>query len=155
MIYQINTPRIAHETIEGETIIIDFDSGTYYSAQNVAHDIWRLLDAGHDTQQIATAIATRYTGAQQEIAAHVIAFVEKLAADALIVVVPDAHPAETSVKSATALNGGAENGEAVNDAGALPSFAPPGLEQYTDMQDLLLLDPIHEVDEQGWPMLKQ
>jgi hypothetical protein len=25
------------------------------------------------------------------------------------------------------------------------------LQKYTDMADLLLLDPIHEVDEQGWP----
>ncbi|HEY9704008.1 MAG TPA: PqqD family protein, partial [Allocoleopsis sp.] len=30
-------------------------------------------------------------------------------------------------------------------------FAQPLLEKYTDMQDLLLLDPIHEVDEIGWP----
>jgi hypothetical protein len=27
----------------------------------------------------------------------------------------------------------------------------PVLNKYTDMQDLLLLDPIHEVDERGWP----
>jgi len=34
-------------------------------------------------------------------------------------------------------------------------FAPPVLEVYTDMQDLLLLDPIHDVDETvGWPSPK-
>jgi hypothetical protein len=27
-------------------------------------------------------------------------------------------------------------------------------EKYTDMESLLLADPIHEVDEQGWPKLK-
>ncbi len=27
----------------------------------------------------------------------------------------------------------------------------PRLDKYTDMQELLLLDPIHEVDERGWP----
>jgi hypothetical protein len=26
---------------------------------------------------------------------------------------------------------------------------------YEDMQDLLLLDPIHDVDETGWPARKQ
>jgi hypothetical protein len=30
-------------------------------------------------------------------------------------------------------------------------FEPPVLEKFTDMQDLILLDPVHEVDERGWP----
>ena len=30
-------------------------------------------------------------------------------------------------------------------------YESPQLEQYSDMSELLLLDPIHEVDEQGWP----
>ncbi len=31
-------------------------------------------------------------------------------------------------------------------------FAPPELHKYTDFQELLLLDPIHEVDQSlGWP----
>jgi len=32
-----------------------------------------------------------------------------------------------------------------------PPFVKPILQKYTDMADLLLLDPIHEVGEQGWP----
>jgi hypothetical protein len=31
------------------------------------------------------------------------------------------------------------------------TFIAPVLAVYTDMQDLLLLDPIHDVDEIGWP----
>jgi hypothetical protein len=34
---------------------------------------------------------------------------------------------------------------------AKPSFNPPLLNKYSDMQELLLLDPIHDVDEAGWP----
>ena len=33
-------------------------------------------------------------------------------------------------------------------------FSPPVVEKYTDMQDLVLLDPVHEVDERGWPHAK-
>jgi len=33
-------------------------------------------------------------------------------------------------------------------------FNVPVLNKYTDMQDLLLLDPIHEVDATGWPSTK-
>jgi len=32
-----------------------------------------------------------------------------------------------------------------------PPFTKPELHKFTDMQDLLLFDPIHEVDESGWP----
>ena len=31
------------------------------------------------------------------------------------------------------------------------AFAKPKLSKFGDMQDLLLLDPIHDVDQQGWP----
>jgi biotin carboxylase len=30
-------------------------------------------------------------------------------------------------------------------------FAPPRVEKYTDMQDIILLDPVHEVGAAGWP----
>ena len=29
-----------------------------------------------------------------------------------------------------------------------------GLEEFSDMQDMLLLDPVHDVDELGWPIAK-
>jgi len=31
-------------------------------------------------------------------------------------------------------------------------FSTPTMSVYTDMEDLLLLDPIHDVDETGWPV---
>ncbi len=34
------------------------------------------------------------------------------------------------------------------------SFCLPIIEKYTDLEELLLLDPIHEVDESGWPKQK-
>jgi hypothetical protein len=37
-------------------------------------------------------------------------------------------------------------------ASEMREFQPPVLESYSDMQDILLLDPIHEVDDKaGWP----
>ena len=30
-------------------------------------------------------------------------------------------------------------------------YEAPALAKFTDMQELLLLDPVHEVDEAGWP----
>ena len=36
----------------------------------------------------------------------------------------------------------------------LQDYEPPQLMKYTDMQELILLDPIHDVDEKGWPHTK-
>jgi hypothetical protein len=45
-----------------------------------------------------------------------------------------------------------------NGDGPAPGSPAPGpghvtlvLHRYTDMQDLIVLDPIHDVDETGWP----
>ena len=34
-------------------------------------------------------------------------------------------------------------------------FVSPSLNGYSDMRDLLLIDPIHDVDEGGWPEVKK
>ena len=34
------------------------------------------------------------------------------------------------------------------------AYTEPSLSVFSDMQDLLLLDPIHDVSEAGWPMPK-
>ena len=38
-----------------------------------------------------------------------------------------------------------------SNGGSASADVEPQLSSYTDMQELLLLDPIHEVDESGWP----
>jgi hypothetical protein len=32
-----------------------------------------------------------------------------------------------------------------------PGYAPLQLEKYTDLADLILLDPVHDVSAAGWP----
>lgn len=38
--------------------------------------------------------------------------------------------------------------------GVEPAPAEAAFTRYTDMADLLLLDPIHEVENEGWPVFK-
>ncbi len=47
-----------------------------------------------------------------------------------------------------------EFGGASPESGESPLPPSDLFEKYTDMESLLLADPIHEVDEQGWPKLK-
>jgi len=54
-------------------------------------------------------------------------------------------PADGNSKKNFSLTSDGTDGQSVN------AFEKPKLQKFTDMQDLLLLDPIHEVDEAGWP----
>ena len=135
MYYRMNLPRIVHETLDNETIIIDFDTGTYYSLQDTGHWVWHLLERTLAVEEIIDQITTCFTGEQEEMDAAVRQFVGKLAQAELIV--------ETTVPlSLTEPLFFAHQG----------LFTPPLLEEHSDIQDLLLLDPIHEVSKQGWPM---
>ena len=123
--------------LDGEAIIVNLDSGAYYSLRETGSAIWNLLEQGATLPQVIDQMARQYHGPVEAISASVHALASELQAENLIV--PAAQPAVPFPASPTA------NGN------RLP-FQPPILEKFTDMADLLLLDPIHEVDEAaGWP----
>jgi hypothetical protein len=138
MNYRINSPRVVHETLDEETIVIDFETGAYYTLTGVGHWILSLLNQHQTVAQIVDQITARYSGEQEEIDEAVRQFIGNLAAASIIVKVATPVPAVALSLPFTPKT----------------PFTPPLLEEFTDIQDLLLLDPIHEVSKQGWPMRK-
>lgn len=139
MRYKINAPMVTSETIDGEVVVINLDNGNYYSIEGIGADVWTLAENGTSVDEIARVLAQRYTGSH--IAEGVHAFLQQVLNEHLLVEAPERQPA-ADVDTLLA-----------PVAGEKP-FEAPVLNTYTDMQDLLLLDPIHEVDEQGWPLAK-
>jgi hypothetical protein len=41
-----------------------------------------------------------------------------------------------------------------NSKGILVAYISPVIETFSDMQEILLLDPVHDVDKAGWPISK-
>ncbi len=140
--YKINIPRITSQTIDDEVIIIDLQNGNYYSLTQAGAGVWSGIEDNRFSDEIAAGVAARYGGEPEIIKNSIEQFLDTLLSEELIVV----NESREIDDFAAALPAAASNG--------LPLFAPPSLQKYTDMQDLLLLDPIHEVDETGWPMLK-
>ena len=141
MPYRINTPQVSSETIDGEAIIIDFISGAYFSTDKLGAVIWEKLKAGLPTEHIVNEIKQRYPNQAEECGQAIAHFIAQLESEKLVVA--DAG----EVNTAAATN---------QDQACYPEqYAAPLLNKYTDMQDLLLLDPIHETDAQGWPMRKK
>lgn len=97
------------DTIGSDTIVINIDSGAYYSLTPLGAKAWESALAGASLQ------------GEELAAAHT------LCAEGLL---------QSEQTCAAELD------------------ATLVFEKYTDMESLLIADPIHEVDEQGWPKLK-
>jgi Coenzyme PQQ synthesis protein D (PqqD) len=136
--YRVSSPRVMHETIEDEVIVIDLKTGSYYSLRAAGAEIWRGVECGLAEDEIAEVLGARYDGSWDEIGAAVSGLLSELSAEGLI-------------ESANGAEGSSPVEPAATDDRPRERFQPPVLEKHTDMQDLILLDPVHEVDARGWP----
>ena len=138
----VNTPNVVHETIDGETILLDLKTGSYFSLDGSGAVIWEFIDKTGDWQQVIGVLSAGNPDKSALVSASVTGFVEELVKEGLLVKANHEIPAgdERLLMSQLAEFAG--------------EFKPPLVNKYTDMQDLLLLDPIHEVDEKGWPESK-
>lgn len=140
-IIKVISPKVISETIENETIIINLDSGEYYSLNDVAGKIWNLIDNRSSISRTLEKSLQMFQGDREQICNAVEEFLNLLKENNLI-----SFHQFSSQERADHSN---DNSEAPN-----APFEMPKLEKYTDMQDLLLLDPIHDVEETGWPLAK-
>jgi hypothetical protein len=131
--YELNEPSVVAETIDDEAIVINLDRGIYFSIRGTGLAIWSDLIAGVDPHRIAGRLATRTQIAETDAVQDVTAFVRELASEGLI----RSRTGELVAVPAFSLDG--------------LQYAKPALEKHTDMEALLLLDPIHDVDAAGWP----
>jgi hypothetical protein len=138
--YSVN-PKIVNETIDGEVIMLNLDRGRYYSLTRSGAEAWDALRNLATPAEIVDHLHGRYAADRSEIEAAVRRLVDDLCQEELIA--PLADRPSAGAPPAAATNG--------RTGGARAAFEPPVLQVYTDMEDLLMLDPIHEVDETGWP----
>lgn len=143
--FQINSPKVVQETIEGEVVIVNLEKGDYYSLLKTGADIWSAIEKGNSTTEIIAEMTERYEGDRETIETAVNSLIAQLKAEEIIISASkneSENPNPPEVKIATK-----------NNQQKLP-FEAPILSKYTDMEELLALDPIHEVDEMGWPNAK-
>ena len=140
--YTIDETRIVSEIIDGEAVIVNLANGYYYSLDRSAAEIWGWLQAGWSIADIFSAIRDRYDCSGTDPETTVRALIGTLVADKLIASRPD-HPDGLSLMA-----------PGLEPSAAKKPFRAPSLQRFEDMQGFLLVDPIHEVDETGWPAVK-
>ncbi len=139
---KVNEPNVVHETIDGETILLDLNSGNYFSLDGPGAIIWDYIAKKGDRKKVIALMTGENTKLKEEIEITVMAFVAELINENLLVKATDELPPDDTSEIEEQLKKSAKN------------FTAPKVNKYSDMQDLLLLDPIHDVDEKGWPESK-
>lgn len=124
-----NEPSVISEPMDSELVVINLESGCYYNLSPSAAKIWMKLESGATIDAIIQSQQTNDAD-QQEAAQEIDVFCRYLQYESLMVVV--------------------ESDDIEVDCAAM-DYEKPKIEKFSDMQEMLLLDPIHEVTEMGWP----
>ena len=134
-----NISDIVFEEFEDEIVVINLTNGFYYSINNPGMFIWGLMVRKFSPIQILEAMRSAYPDMKPEFEKLFFSFFTGLISEGIIVKEDgEGNPVPEKLVSEIKKNNG-------------PVLKTPVLEKYTDQQELLLLDPIHEVSDLGWP----
>lgn len=136
--WRVRGDGVSMERLDGETIVINFDSGEYFSFRGSSADILWLVEAEVSEQSWGKLLESEFPDLhwnlerQQEV--HT--FLQDLASAGLI---------ETT------------DAPSINSVDGLPndyprtSWSAPSVQAHDDLVDLLVIDPIHDASDGGWP----
>jgi hypothetical protein len=123
---------VIYKDFGDELVVANLDTGLFYSLSGSAGVIWAGLVAGHNGAEIASAFAGQET---EDVAAAIGSFIADLVAEGLLV-----HTEPDSVGAPAPMP---------------HPFVAPAMERFDDLQDILLLDPIHDLGATAWPTVPQ
>lgn len=135
--YLLNSSEISLERLNGEVVIISFNSGNYYSCVGSAADILSLVSKEVDRTLWKEIICNKYQINDLSVA-EIDSFINECLKENILVL------------SDSKLQGVSDLPDDFNR----DEWNTPILKIYKDFQDLLLVDPIHDSSLTGWPELK-
>jgi len=139
--YRLKTASLSMERLDGEAIAIDFATGKYFSFQGPAADLIWLLQSEVPRSAWNSIIIDAFGDSANsvEILTEIERFLGELDALGLI------EPVEWLTGIAEPLPRDYERGE----------WEAPKIWVEDELAELLVIDPIHDTGDDGWPTLKQ
>lgn len=130
------SPNVSARSFGDEIVAANFLTGVYYSLLGGAMQMWDGLVAGVPYDRVVAQVGALSDAAPEAFAQAARSFVDALVAEKLIVPVEDGAAPDPVWSPVPPAEG---------------RYGVPVLERFDDMEDLLLLDPVHDVEETGWP----
>jgi len=129
---------VIFERFGEEVVAIHLGTGRYYSLPGVAGDAFLMLAKTPTVSELAEALSAQYDAPAQLIESDLIGFLGQLKDESLIV--EERHATEHSLEPLT---------------GPRVPYSAPAVHAHRDLENLFLVDPIHEAGEAGWPQVKK
>ena len=123
---RVNSAVTAAEVIEGEAVMINLGDGMYFTMDGVGAELWLLIEQSASLLAIAGCLAERHGVDQGRVVDDLRGVADELVAAGLVVVDTDAETAEAFD---------------VDWPEPRPTYVPPVLVTYSDLGDVLALDP--------------
>jgi|HubBroStandDraft_1064217.scaffolds.fasta_scaffold00391_25 hypothetical protein len=135
--YVANTACVAHEAFDEETVLINLERGTYFSLRQSAPSLWLLIQQPASVEALLLVLARELLELPPDATEMITAMLETLHAEGCVLKF-EAVPALSADSTAIARLGGV--------------LTAPIVQSFHDLQELIVIDPVHEVHEfDGWP----
>jgi hypothetical protein len=136
--YTVFDQNIVCDIFGDEVVLVNLETGVYYSFMNSAAQVWTRIQNQYTIAEIVSDFELLYSNSSEDIIPAVKSFVDNLLLLKLIKTSTLTERILINVKSDLTKT----------------AFAEPLIETFSDLQDILLLDPVHDVDQKGWPIRK-
>jgi hypothetical protein len=133
-VYKLAGVNIVFEVFDGEIVAVHLDSGKYYSLKDSASDVWNAMMANQSNQAIAQRLSSHYLLDEKLTLSQIDDFIHQLVQEGLLVANDETPESASLLEHPQGL------------------YIAPTFEVFNDMQEILLLDPVHDVDDSGWPV---
>ena len=134
MAYKIDSKNISWERVDDEVIAIQLETGRYYNLLSTSAEIWSLLAEGTTIESLSRTFSKLFPG-NESILIEIESFIQECTKAKLLLNDQEIKTELIDHKILTSLD----------------TWVTPQLIEYSDLQDLILVDPIHDVKESGWP----
>ena len=134
---EINSGGISFERLDGEVVIISFETGKYFNSNNSAADIFHLIENGVPQISWSGIFSSYFTGFN-DTDSGIEEFLSMAIEEKLLLITDTSQPNHIDLP---------------NDY-LRKEWIKPALVVFDDLADLLLIDPIHDTSTSGWPTQK-
>ena len=130
--YTIDTDVTLSEKIDNESVVINLTNGCYFNFNQTATYIWELIGCSLSKEEIVRSYSSAFHLSTEDAETDISSVLTNLLENNLV-------------------SGTSSPPAPIDPALSEIPYIKPKIEKFDDMQEMLLLDPIHEVTEKGWP----